>query len=172
MDAKIRLTKKSVTCFLRCGQEFLFVYRNKKGNSVDFGRLNGVGGKLKPTENFFECAVREVKEETGYQVSQTNCRLAAVVNLEDGYADDWVMCFFVIDVPSKEIPLGRENDEGQLLWLDKDKVLLSDYQLVDDLYYSWEDIVADNRGTIFFSAQLDENEKIKHFTKTFLPFSK
>jgi len=165
-----RTTKKSVTCFLRCGDDYLFVHRTKKGNSVDFGRLNGVGGKLEPGENYLACALREVEEETGYMVKKTACQLKAVVSLEEGYNDDWVMCFFVIDVESKKIPLGEENEEGQLLWLDKTAVLSSQFELVDDLYYSWSDIVDDTKGVIFFSATLDENEKIKRFTKASLPF--
>ena len=170
MPIKSRTTKKSVTCFLRFGKKYLFVHRTKKGNSVDFGRLNGVGGKLEPGENFLNCALREVKEETGYKIKKAHCRLAAVVTLENGYVDDWVMCFFVIDVKTQKIPIGNENEEGQLLWLDKTEVLSSTYQLVDDLYYSWLDIIDDQKGVVFFSAILDKNEKIKQFTQTNLPF--
>ncbi len=154
-----RTTKKSVTCFLRCGDEFLFIHRNKKGNDTDAHRLNGVGGKLEYGEDFLTAAVREVKEETGYTVSPAECRLRAVVNMQGGYADDWVMCFFVIIVTSKEVPAGMENEEGSLVWLHTDTVLKCDYELVDDLNYCWHDL-ANGTELLFMGAVVDEHEKI------------
>jgi 8-oxo-dGTP diphosphatase len=155
----MRETKKSVTCFLQCGDEYLFVHRTKKGNDTDANRLNGIGGKLEKGENFLEAALRETAEETGYVVVENDCHLAGVVNLEGGYDQDWNMCFFVISVDSKNIPLGSSNAEGELLWLHKDNVLNSSYVLVDDLHYLWQKIIAQN--SIFFAGTvMDEKEKV------------
>lgn len=162
-----RQTQLSVTCFLHCGDQYLFVHRTKKGNSCDFGRLNGVGGKLQAGENYLECAVREVEEETGYQVQPKNCRLAAVVTLTGGYPEDWAMVFFQIKVGSMTVPNGMENDEGQLLWLPKDQVLTAPYELVDDLQYLWPDITASNK-VVFFSAEVNQNQKIASYSKSII----
>lgn len=154
-----RKTVISVTNFIRCGEEYLFIHRTKKGSSVDFGRLNGIGGKVEPGETFIACAIRETAEETGYVVKPEDCQLRAVVDLRDGYAEDWLLCCFVIEVPTLRVPNGMENDEGQLIWLHQDSVLRSGHELVDDINYLWHDIVHTDK-LLFFSGKLDQQEKI------------
>ena len=155
-----RQTIQSVTCFLRCGQEYLFIHRTKRSNKVDGGRINGIGGKVKPGETFQTAAIREIEEETGLNVKLQDCMLKIIGRLEEGYSQDWVVCFFVIDLPDKKLPIGQENDEGQLIWLARDQVHTAGYELVDDLNYIWDEITV-KPGLFFFSALLDEDEKIK-----------
>lgn len=154
-----RLTRKSVTCFLRYQDEFLFIHRTKKGNDTDAGRLNGIGGKLEYGEDFLSAALRETFEETGYQIAKNDCVLRAIVNMQGGYTDDWVICFFVMQVSTKTVPNGPENSEGELIWLHKDAVLKSGYELVDDLNYCWNDL-ANTEKMLFMGAQVNSSEKI------------
>ncbi len=154
----IRKVQTSVTNFLYCGDDFLFLHRSPH-KKIDANRLNGIGGRVEPGENFVEAAVRETKEETGYVVSPANMQLVSVVRLEGGYQEDWVMCFFKTPVPSKEISKGVETEDGKLVWIHKEKVLDSNYQLVDDLNYCFKDIVAGN-SIIFMTAQVSREEKI------------
>jgi 8-oxo-dGTP diphosphatase len=164
----MRETKKSVTCFLRCGDEYLFVHRTKKKHAVDANRLNGIGGKLENGENYLLAAIRETKEETGYRISERDCKLRGIVSLEGGYEQDWVMCFFVITVPTKKVPVGTSNVEGELVWLQKDAVLKSGYELVDDLNYLWKKI-ADESSIFFAGTTVDNEEKIDKITISELP---
>ena len=127
--------------------------------SVDAGRLNGIGGKLEEGENFLEAAMRETKEETGYTVSARDIMFSGIVKLHGGYPDDWVMCFFKIKVPEKNIPLGNKIPDGELIWMHKDTVLSSKYDLVDDLHYCWKYIVTNQ--TFFATTEIGENEKVK-----------
>jgi 8-oxo-dGTP pyrophosphatase MutT (NUDIX family) len=158
----------SVTNFLHCGDDYLFIHRTKKTDyKVDSGRLNGIGGKLEPEENFLQAAIRETEEETGLVVSADNIKLAGVVRMQGGYKQDWLMCFFKITVPSKEIPTGMENPEGQLVWLPKNQVLKSDYELVDDLNYCFKDI-DDGKIPFFVHATMNENETVKDWNVSYL----
>ncbi len=157
-----RITKKSVTCFLKNGEEYLFIHRTKKGNDSDANRLNGIGGKLEYGENFLQAAVRETYEETGYVVAPEECVFRALINMQGGYQEDWVICFFVIEVPTRAIPFGSENDEGQLIWLHKDAVLTSPYELVDDLHYCWERLV-NTQDFLHIGAVVNDAEKIETF---------
>lgn len=154
----------SVTVFLHCAQEYLFVLRSAQ-RKVDANRLNGIGGKVESGEDFLAAALRETQEETGYIVSPEEMRFCGLVRLEGGYAQDWMMAFFSAGVSTKEIPLGFESPEGRLLWLPHDQVLSSEYELVDDLRVCFPKIVA--ADTLFFmNTQINENEKIKSFTLT------
>jgi len=153
-----RRVQRSVTLFIYNGNSYLFLKRNLK-KKVDPGRLNGIGGRVESGENYLDAAIRETMEETGYQVTPENIQLTGVVTLEGGYATDWVMCFFKIKVLSKVIPAGNHTDDGDLIWLDKDKVLDSEYELVDDLNYCFKDIVQ-GKNIFFLTAQLTDNQKI------------
>lgn len=154
-----RLVQTSVTCFLYHGDDYLFLKRGPH-KRVDPNRLNGIGGRVEPGENYLDAAIRETEEETGYKVNVDDVELAGVVKLEGGYPEDWVMCFFKIKVPHKRIPIGDSpTDDGQLLWLHKDKILQNEYELVDDLNYCMQDIIT-GKELFFITAQVDDNEKI------------
>lgn len=157
-DRYTRLVQTSVTNFLYCGDFYLFVHRDQN-KRVDPGRLNGIGGRLEPGENYLDAALRETEEETGYAVKPADIRLAGVVKLEGGYQEDWVMCFFKIRVSSKKIPKGNQTNEGELVWIHKDRVLDSDYELVDDLNYCFKDLV-EGKQILFITARLDKKQKI------------
>jgi 8-oxo-dGTP diphosphatase len=162
-----RLVQTSVTNFLFCGDKWLFLKRSPN-KRVDPNRLNGIGGRLEIGETFLEAAIRETKEETGYDVTEKDIELAGVVKLIGGYPEDWDMCFFRISVPSMNIPKeNAEEDNGTLVWIDKDKVLDSEYELVDDLNYCFKDILANDR-IFFLTAILDDSQKITHTSISYL----
>jgi 8-oxo-dGTP pyrophosphatase MutT (NUDIX family) len=151
-------TQRSVTVFVYCGDKYLFLKRNLT-KRVDPGRLNGVGGRLEPGENYLDAAIRETKEETGYEIKPDDIKLAGVVSLEDGYETDWAMCFFKIKVETTKIPLGEKTDDGELMWIDKDKVLDSEFELVDDITYCFKDIV-EEKNQFFLTCQLNDKQKV------------
>lgn len=157
-DKYDRMVKKSVTCFLYYRNEYLLLKRSEN-KRIDPNKLNGVGGKLEQGEDYLTAAIRETEEETGYKISPENIKLSGVVILEGGYSEDWVMCFFKIKVESKNIPLGTKTEDGELLWIHKDKVLDSEYEVVDDLNYCFGDIVNGDKQ-FFITAQMDKDEKV------------
>jgi 8-oxo-dGTP diphosphatase len=158
----------SVTNFLYHHDDYLFIHRTKKTDyKVDSGRLNGIGGKLEPGENFLQAAIRETEEETGFVVVPSVVKLAGVVRMEGGYEEDWMMCFFKIPVATKQIPKGMSNPEGELLWLPSNQVLDSDFELVDDLHYCFEDITND-KIPFFAHAQMNDDETVGKWSVTYL----
>ena len=104
-------------------------------------------------------AIREIEEETGYKVAPEDVRLAAVGKLEGGYQEDWVMCFFKVKVPTKQVPIDTHTEDGDLIWLNKDEIFDSEYELVDDLNYCLRDIIEDS-GLVFFTAKVGDDQKI------------
>lgn len=157
-DIHIRQVQTSVTNFIFHGDEYLFLKR-KDNKRIDPGRLNGIGGRVDPGEDYLAAAIRETKEETGYDISADKIQFCGVVKLEGGYKEDWVMCFFKIKVDTKKIPHGFETEDGKLIWIHKDKVLDSEYELVDDLYYCFKDVI-EGKEIFFINAKLGDDEKI------------
>lgn len=151
-------TMFSVTNFLYYKDNYLFIKRGVD-RKIDPGKLNGIDGKVDPGEDFISAAIRETEEETGYKVTTSQIMLSSIIKLEGGYDDDWMMCFFKIKVDDMSIPLGNKVREGELLWLHKDDVLSSKYELVDDLRYTFKDVV-EGKHILFMHAALDSNQKI------------
>lgn len=166
----MRQVQTSVTCFLYHEDHFLFLLRNKT-KRIDPGRLNGIGGRVEPGEDFLAAAIRETEEETGYKITHHNVQLSCIGRLEGGYSEDWVMAFFKINVPTKQIPLGTKTEDGELLWIHKDKVLDSEYELVDDINYCFKDIML-GRDIVFFNAKINDREKIEEINISKLNTSK
>jgi len=131
----------SVTNFIFCGDEFLFLERHAAA-SINAGELNGVGGKVNSEEDFISAVIRETKEETGYDITPADIEFCGFIMFEGGYKKDWVNPFFRTQVSHKNIPLGVETREGKLKWIHKDELLTSGHKLVDDLHYIWKDVVA------------------------------
>ncbi|MBD3280695.1 NUDIX domain-containing protein [Candidatus Dojkabacteria bacterium] len=157
-DKHIRKVQAAVDCFITNGDEFLMLKR-AQSKKIDPGKLNGIGGRVDPGENFLEAAIREIEEETGYVLDEKAFKLVGVIRLEGGYSEDWVMCFFKVEVSSKQIPIGNKTDDGELLWLHKDKILDSGYELIDDLNYCFKDIIK-SEGTFFMNAEMNKDEKV------------
>jgi 8-oxo-dGTP pyrophosphatase MutT (NUDIX family) len=157
-DNHIRKVQTAVTNFLYFGDEYLFLHRNAN-KRIDPNKLNGIGGRVDPGENYLEAAIRETEEETGYKVSADDIEFAGIVKLEGGYDEDWVDCFFKIKVPSQQVPLGTITKDGTLIWIHKDEVLESKYEVVDDVTYCFKDIV-EGKELFFMTAQMDKEEKV------------
>lgn len=155
----IRKVQCSVVNFIYHGDDYLFLHRGPH-KKIDPNKLNGVGGRVEPGENFLEAVTRETEEETGYKITSKQVKLAGAVKLEGGYSEDWVMCFFKTRVNSKEIPIGEDTEDGKLVWINKDKVLDSKYELVDDLNYCFKDLI-EGKSIFFMTAQMNEKEEVE-----------
>lgn len=158
----MRHIKTSVNNFIHCGDEYLLLLRGAD-KKIDANRLNSIGGKVEPSENFLDALIRETEEEVGLKIKPADVQFLGILKLEGGYKEDWVACFYKTEVKTKHIKHGTKTSDGELLWIHKDKILNSKYELVDDLYYSLEDIV--NNDSIFFAnATMDKNEKVKKYS--------
>lgn len=153
-----RAIQLSVTNFLHHNGQYLFLHRHSD-KQVDPNKLNGVGGRVDPGENYLQAAIRETAEETGYTIQPHQINFAGMVHLTRGYDSDWVMAFFKIEVDTTEIPLGQTTPDGQLLWIPEDQVLSGQYDVVDDLHYCFEDVVHNN-FPFFISAQVGSDLKV------------
>lgn len=163
----MRYIQTSVNNFIHCGDEYLFLLRDKS-KKIDAGRLNSIGGKVEPGENYLDAVIRETEEETGIIITPKDIKLAGILRLEGGYEQDWVACFFKTEVKTKKIPLGEDTKDGKLLWIHKDKVLHSEHELVDDLYHTFPDIIS-GKSIFFSNTTINSSEKVEKYSVSKIP---
>lgn len=153
----IRKTQLSVTCFLRYGNNYLFLRKNND-NGNDTGKLNGIGGEVNPGEDVLRAVIREIGEKTGFVLRIEDIWFSGVLRIEGGLSEDSVTNVFVADVNSKEVPKGMQIPDGDLLWFLKDDVIGSGNELVDYLNNSFQYIT--KKDTIFFmNIGVDDGER-------------
>lgn len=109
----------STLCYIEKDGKVLLLHRVKKKNDINEGKWIGVGGKFEEGETADECVVREVFEETG--LTLTEYELVGVVKFfsEQG-ADQDMYLYHATDFTGELI---SDCSEGDLLWVDRDKVL-------------------------------------------------
>lgn len=108
---------KTVLCYLHRGDEYLLLYRNKKNNDINEGKWIGIGGHIEPNETKELALKREVEEETGLLINSFKYR-GDLIFINDDYEE--IMYLYTSDDFSGEL---IECDEGELHWIEKDKIL-------------------------------------------------
>ena len=115
-EKKTRLT---TLCYLKQDGRYLMMYRNKKKDDQSEGKYLAIGGKLKPGESPEECALREIKEETGYEAKDLCFR--GIVTFVSDVWDNELM--FLYSAEQLEGTPHTTCNEGELLWIDEKKML-------------------------------------------------
>lgn len=120
----------TVVCYLEKGNQMLMLHRTKKEKDINAGKWIGVGGHVENGESPEDAVVREVKEETGYQLNSFRYRGI----LTFCYNDEPSMYMFLFtseDFSGEQI----ECNEGDLKWIDKSKVLDLDLWQGDRIFH-------------------------------------
>ncbi len=95
-------------------KETLLVYRNKRKDDQHLGKYNGLGGKMEPGEDIFQCLSREVYEEAGIICQQTVLRGTINWTGFGPNGEDWFGFIYRIDTFTG-VPK-MSNEEGVLEW--------------------------------------------------------
>jgi 8-oxo-dGTP diphosphatase len=106
----------AANCHLIKGNKVLLKLANK---GVSEGYWNCPGGKMEKGETPAECAIREVKEETGLSVKSLFRHGSLRFSFADGSNPDWVVHLFSSSDFSGTV---RDSDEGRLRWFDIGRV--------------------------------------------------
>ena len=110
--------KMTTLCYPERDGRYLMLHRTKKENDENRDKWIGVGGKFEDGESPEECMHREVLEETGLTVTDYRYR-GIVTFVSDEWQTEYMHLFTCTDWTG-EI---RECDEGELAWIEKDRLL-------------------------------------------------
>lgn len=137
-ERKYLLMKRDVTtlCYLERDGKYLMLHRVTKKNDVSHDKWIGVGGHAESGESPEDCLIREVREETGYELTSYRFRGLVTFITDTGITE--YMCLYTSDgFTGEQLPC----DEGELEWVDKNR--LEELNL-------WE-------GDLIFFRLIDEN---------------
>ena len=105
-------------CYIEENGSYLMIHRVKKKNDMNKDKWIGIGGKFEAGETPFDCVRREVREETGVDVSELQYR-GIITFVSDLYGTEY-MHLFSADSYVGEIDY--DCDEGRLEWVKKEDV--------------------------------------------------
>lgn len=112
--------------FIKHEGKIVFIEK-RKNNSVVKGQMNGVGGHVEMGEEPYESAIREIREETGLQVSGLEI---AVLIFIDTKTNPGILVFVF-----KAVSVGgilTESGEGKLVLLSRDEAT-KDNRMMEDI---------------------------------------
>lgn len=112
-----KVPELTTLCYIENDDQYLMMHRVKKENDINKDKYIGVGGHFEYGESPDECLKREVIEETG--LTLINYRARGVITFIYGDEVCEYMHLYTADSFEGDI---TDCDEGELVWIDKDKV--------------------------------------------------
>ena len=103
---------------LERGGQYLMLHRVKKEHDENHDKWVGIGGKFEPGESPEDCALREVREETGLTMRSWSYR-GIVTFVSDEWGTEYMHLFHSADFEGTV----KDCDEGVLEWVDKHALL-------------------------------------------------
>lgn len=131
-------------CYIQKDEKYLMLHRIKKQNDINKDKWIGIGGKFEEGESPEECALREVKEETGLSLKSYEYR-GIVTFVSDNNFTEFMHIFWSDNFEGEII----DCDEGKLEWIEKSK--LNDFE-----HWKGDEIFLDliDKKVPFFSLKL------------------
>jgi 8-oxo-dGTP diphosphatase len=148
----------STLCYLRNSDKTLMLYRNKKDFDIHEGKWNGLGGKIEPGESPDECIIREVKEESGYDIFKPALK-GFITFPKFDKINDWLVFIYICEEYKGEM---IESNEGTLKWVKNNELLNLNLWEGDKVFMPWLD------NNKFFSAKfIYKNSSFKDYSVNF-----
>ncbi len=110
--------KNTSLCYIENDDKYLMLHRTKKENDENYDKWIGVGGKFEAGESPFDCARREIYEETGLQDLNLEYR-GIITFVSDEYGTEYMHLFTAKTNTEKIVP---NCEEGELVWVKKQEI--------------------------------------------------
>ena len=106
-------------CYIEKDEKYLMLHRVKKKNDMNHDKWIGIGGKLEDGESPFDCARREILEETGLHTDALSYR-GIVTFVSDEFGTEYMHLFHTKQFSGE---IRKDCDEGNLEWIEKEKLI-------------------------------------------------
>lgn len=136
--------KNTTLCYVEHDGCYLMLHRVKKQHDVNRDKWVAVGGKLEENESPEDCALREIREETGLAV--TDLRYCGLVTFVSDLWEGEYMHLFHAFGPAGPL---KDCDEGTLEWVPKQRIDALPQWTGDRIFYRLME-----EGSPFFSLKL------------------
>ncbi len=136
--------------------EYLMLHRTKKKNDQSHDKWLGVGGKFEADESPEECMLREVKEETGLELSEYTFR--GIVTFVSEVWETEYMNIFTAKYPGGPV---ADCNEGELVWIPKSELMKLQLWEGDRIFLKH---LIDHDDFFSLKFEYDKDEKLVHNT--------
>lgn len=116
----MRKMKLCTLCYIERDDKYLMLHRVSKKNDINKDKWIGVGGHFEDLESPDECLIREVREETGYELKDFDFR--GIVTFVYGKKNEEFIEYMHLFVGRNVVGEPIECNEGVLRWVDKKEV--------------------------------------------------
>lgn len=147
----MKKSKMSTLCYMEQNNCYLMMHRVIKENDINRNKWIGVGGHFEAGESPDDCLLREVREETGYTLTDYSFR--GIVTFVYGSGDNQVIEYMHLFTATTWTGSPIPCDEGLLEWVPKDKILELELWEGDKIFLRLLE-----ETTKFFSLKLVYNE--------------
>ncbi len=106
--------KNTTLCYIERDGQYLMLHRVKKEHDENKDKWIGIGGKFEDKESPEDCLLREVREETGLEL--TDYRYCAIVTfVSDRWPTEYMHLFHATSFRGQI----KDCGEGELAWIGK-----------------------------------------------------
>lgn len=120
------MSKQTTLCYLTKGDEVLFIVKGdtpKNQKNMNAGKYLGVGGHMEEGETPYECALREIYEETSIDEADIkDFSLRGICSFINSKCDDETMYVYLGEYIGDKNPCPGSCDEGVLTWVKKENI--------------------------------------------------
>jgi 8-oxo-dGTP pyrophosphatase MutT (NUDIX family) len=138
-------------CFLLNGDDVLMLHRKFPPNQ---GLWNGVGGHIEPGETASEAVIREVAEETGYQIESAD--FAGLMTWDGFEIPPGAIAMFTAQAPHRDYVT---NHEGDLAWQPREWACTAP-EVVDNIHVFLPKVLA-GEGPLHFHFSYHNGKRVR-----------
>lgn len=110
--------KQTTLCYMEADNRYLMLHRTKKEVDENKDKWIGIGGKFEEGESPEDCVLREVREETGFTLTDYRYR-GIVTFVSDEWGTEYMHLFTASAWEGEQILCS----EGELEWVEKARVV-------------------------------------------------